>query len=317
MHTDLNPHVTRRSEKDMPMKKMPKSGHHRVDGAGLCPAESSRDVQGTRRGFLSHRFAALLIAAAVTAVPLAAQAQRKSPLADAPAIRKRYELRASRLELGAGLGTTINQDFFHSIFVNAKLGFHFTDWLALSVFGDFAVANVATTFQTDLVNSLSTTSGQAGHPASEPTKAEAKASMQTIKGIYGAQFEASFFTGKYSLFGKLFANYDFEILLGGALINVAPKDAGVTACGSSGGGFSCGVTGNKFGPTFGLGMHSYFNHWLALNIEFRDMLAKLNPSGRDSNGNLQANNDDLSWTHTFTLGANLVFFLPATPKISF
>ncbi len=207
MHTDLNPQATRRSENDMPMIKMPKSGH--------------------------QRFAALLIAAAVTAVPLAAQAQRKSPLADAPAIRKRYELRASRLEVGAGLGTTINQDFFHSIFVNAKLGFHFTDWLALSVFGDFAVANVETTFQSNLVNSLSTASNQPGHPPSEPTKAEAQASMQTIKGIYGAQFEASFFTGKYSLFGKLFANYDFEILAGAALINVAPKSAGVSPCGGN------------------------------------------------------------------------------------
>ena len=69
---------------------------------------------------------------AVTAVPLAAQAQRKSPLADAPAIRKRYELRASRLELGAGFGSTINQDFYHTLFLNLKLGFHINDWLAIS-----------------------------------------------------------------------------------------------------------------------------------------------------------------------------------------
>ena len=128
MHTDLNPHVTRRSEKDMPMIKMPRlrAGHAQ---------RGRRDVEGTLRGFLSARFAALLIAAAMTAVPLAAQAQRKSPLADAPAIRKRYELRASRLEVGAGLGTTINQDFYHSILVNGKIGFHITDWLAISVYG--------------------------------------------------------------------------------------------------------------------------------------------------------------------------------------
>jgi outer membrane beta-barrel protein len=295
MHTDLNPHVTRRSEKNMPMNKMPKSGH--------------------------QRFAALLIAAAVTVVPLAAQAQRKSPLADAPAIRKRYELRASRLEVGAGLGSTINQDFFHSIFVNAKLGYHITDWLALSVYGDFAVASLQTTFQSDLVNSLSTNGGQAGHPASEPTQSQAQASMEKIKGIYGAQLEGSFFTGKYSLFGKLFANYDFEILGGVALINVAPKDATIPACTSSAPGagsqaFYCGVTGNKIGGSFGVGMHSYFNHWMALNVELRDTLAKLNPSGRDTNSDLKATTDDLSWTHTFTVGANLVFYIPPTPNVS-
>ncbi len=62
MNADLNLNVTRRSEKDMPMTK-------------------------TTKG---HRWLSLLIALAVTTVPLAAQAQRKSPLADAPAIRKRY-----------------------------------------------------------------------------------------------------------------------------------------------------------------------------------------------------------------------------------
>jgi hypothetical protein len=42
-----------------------------------------------------HRFA-LLVALATVSLPLAAQAQRKSPLADAPAIRKRFELRSTR-----------------------------------------------------------------------------------------------------------------------------------------------------------------------------------------------------------------------------
>ena len=74
---------------------------------------------------------------------------------------------------------------------------------------------------------------------------------------------------------------------------------------------------NKIGANFGLGLHSYFNHWLALNVELRDILAKLNPSGRDTNGDLMATTADLGWTHTFTLAANLVFYLPATPGVSF
>ena len=54
-----------------------------------------------------HRFA-LLIALATVSLPLAAQAQRKSPLADAPAIRKRFELRSTRFEAGVGAGSTLN-----------------------------------------------------------------------------------------------------------------------------------------------------------------------------------------------------------------
>ena len=46
-----------------------------------------------------HRFA-LLVALATVGAPLAAHAQRKSPLADAPAISKRFELRQTRFEAG-------------------------------------------------------------------------------------------------------------------------------------------------------------------------------------------------------------------------
>ena len=56
----------------------------------------------------SKRTLAILFAVGTVALPLAAQAQRKSPLEDAPAVRKRYELRSFRLEAGAGYGTTIN-----------------------------------------------------------------------------------------------------------------------------------------------------------------------------------------------------------------
>lgn len=298
MNADLNLNVTRRSEKDMPM------------------------TTTTRKG--SHRRLAFFVALAVTAVPLAAQAQRKSPLADAPAIRKRYELRATRLEVGAGFGSTINQDFYHTMFFNLKAGFHLTDWLAISAFGSFAVANIATTYQSNITGTLT------DNPpiASEPTKNDAINSMQKISSMLGAQLELAPFSGKYSLFGKLFANYDFYIFAGPGFINVAPTNAGIQACQSTNpnattpstnnppNAYFCGVSGMKLGGNFGVGLHSYFNHWMALNVELRDILAQLNPSGRDTNVDLQANNSDLTWTHTVSVAANLVFYLPATPSIS-
>lgn len=291
LNADLNPIVTRRSTKDMPMKNLPK------------------------------RLAAMLIAGAVVAVPLAAQAQRKSPLADAPAIRKRFELRSTRFEIGAGVGSTINQDYYHTFLFNVRAGFHITDWLALSGYAGFAMANVATTFQSDLLNGLSDTPLQ-NHPPSEPIKSEAQQSFQKIKGIYALQLELVPFTGKYSLFGKLFAHYDFYVFGGPGLISVEPNDTGLMPCGpdgSSGQGraaFYCGVTGTKLGGNFGVGLHSYFTNWMALNVELRDILAKLNPSGRDTNVDLKANEGDLAWTHTISVAANLVFYLPATPSVS-
>src|SRR3954463_12561009 len=100
-----------------------------------------------------QRFA-LLVALATVSLPLAAQAQRKSPLADAPAIRKRFELRQTRFEIGAGAGSTINQDYYHTVLVNVRLSFHITDWLSLTVFGDFGVAQVGTGFENKVITSL-------------------------------------------------------------------------------------------------------------------------------------------------------------------
>src|SRR5262245_65978517 len=107
-----------------------------------------------------HRFA-LLVALATVAAPIAAQAQRKSPLADAPAIRKRFELRSARFELGAGAGTTLNQDFYHTVTFNFKGSLHIVDWLSIGAFSGTGVAQVATGFRDRRVRPLP--------PAARPT----------------------------------------------------------------------------------------------------------------------------------------------------
>ena len=273
-----------------------------------------------------HRFA-LLVALATVSLPLAAQAQRKSPLADAPAIRKRFELRQTRLELGAGAGTTINQDFYHTVMVNARLAFHITDWLSLAVFGDFGVAQVATGFENKVVTSLDPMNQS--NVQREPLRASGEAGLQQISNILGGQLEFTPFTGKFSLFGKLFAAYDFYAYVGGAGITV--KTAGSTL--SNGAAlrscddavpadmtdqsrYVCAVKGLKPGPTFGVGFHTFFGQGVGLAVDLRDVMAQLNPSGRDVNGDLQADKNDLSWTHTYVLTGNLVVYLPFQAKVS-
>ena len=58
--------------------------------------------------------------------------ERKSPLADAPAVRHRHELRSLRFEIGPGVTTTIGQDFYHAVMVGGKASFFLSDWLAIS-----------------------------------------------------------------------------------------------------------------------------------------------------------------------------------------
>ena len=255
----------------------------------------------------------LLIALSVTLVPLAAQAQRKSPLADAPAIRKRLELRDSRLEFGAGLGSTLNQDFYHTAFFNVKLGFHITDWLSISGFADFAVANISTGFRDRVIETLPPSPGTVSR---EPTSGQAQAAMSQINQMFGGQLEFTPFTGKYSLFGKLFAHYDFYGLLGGGGLNIAPTNAAAAPCSPNVMFGDCPVSGFKPGVVVGVGFHSFFNQWLALNVELRDILASINPAGRDVNGDGVANSADQTFGSTFSVLANLVVYLPTTADIS-
>ena len=264
-----------------------------------------------------RRFAPLIsagLALAVTMVSLTAHAQRKSPLEDAPAIRKRVELRETRFEAGVGFGSTVNQDFYHTMLLNLRLAFHFNDWLSLAAFGSLGVANLSTGFQDRIVETLPVANPSV---AREPTQAVAKDSMQKIDAVLGAQLEFAPFTGKYSLFGKAFAHYDFYLFGGGGLIDVKPTNASVPACQSTGTTETfCGVSGLKPAFNFGVGLHSFFSDWFALNLELRDLLARLDPSGRDVNGDGIADSHDLTWTSTYMVSINLMFFLPGTAAIS-
>ena len=88
----------------------------------------------TKKAHTMKRGIALLVGCLV-GIPAGAQAaqERRSPLADAPAIRKRFELRDKRFELGVGLTSTVGQDFYNALMLNLRLGFHITDWIGISV----------------------------------------------------------------------------------------------------------------------------------------------------------------------------------------
>jgi hypothetical protein len=267
-----------------------------------------------------HRFA-LLVALATVAAPLAAQAQRKSPLADAPAIRKRFELRSARFEVGAGAGTTLNQDFYHTVTFNFKGSLHIVDWLSIGGFFGIGVAQLNTGFEDRLVTSLSPDT--MSNVNREPLQQSAKDGLQKIPWMAAIQAEFTPFTGKYSLFGKLFASYDFYGFVGPGFINVKPSGT-VRSCDTDASQLAatdpsryvCGISGVKIGPTFGVGIHSFFGQSVALAVELRDIMAQLNPSGRDVNGDLMADKNDVSWTHTYMVMGNLVVYLPFQAKIS-
>jgi outer membrane beta-barrel protein len=256
---------------------------------------------------LSFAIAFALGAGVYSPAPVHAQ-ERKSPLADAPAVRRRVELREQRFEIGVGAGTTLGQDFYNAVMVNARLGLHLTDWLAIGAVGFF---NLTPKYQTAFADKLlgvlkDTTTDRT------PTKGEALAGMNHIGEVVAAQAEIIPFTGKFSLFNKLFMDYDFYVFGGVGAVDLKAD----TVCDTPRENVSCAVTGFKIGPNFGGGIHMFATNWFALNFEVRDILIRDNPAGRDENGDRVANGDDLSWTSNILLSLNLSFFLPAHPPVS-
>jgi len=253
-------------------------------------------------------FTAFAIALAVS-LPMAAQAQeRKSPLADAPAVRRRVELRDKRFEIGVGAGATMGQDFYHAVMINGRLGFHLTDWLALAGWGGF---NLTPNFKTSFHEKLDSALPTKAMMDRTPTIDEATAGMNHIGEVFALQAELVPFTGKFGLFSGLFMSYDFYAFGGPGFVDFKAD----TACADDM-QRTCAVTGFKVGANFGLGMHMFANDYFALNFELRDILVQNDPAGRDTNGDGFANSRDLSWDSNYMLSLNLMFFLPGRATIS-
>jgi outer membrane beta-barrel protein len=245
-------------------------------------------------------------------LPSAARAEeeRKSPLADAPAVRRRVELRAQRFEIGVGAGATMGQDFYHAVMVNGRLAFHLTDWLSLAGWGAF---NLTPTFKTSFHEKLMAVLPENGSTAERtPSQADAVAGMNRIGEAFALQAEIVPFTGKFGLFSRLFMNYDFYAFGGPGFIDFKSDDP----CDTPVVNRSCAVTGFKIGANFGLGMHLFANDFFALNFELRDILVQNNPAGRDTNGDQIADDRDLGWDSNYIMSLNLMFFLPGRAPIS-
>jgi|SRR5208283_2397106 len=306
----------------------------------------------TKKAHTMKRGIALLVGCLVgiPAVTQAAQ-ERKSPLADAPAIRKRFELRDKRFELGVGVTSTIGQDFYNALMLNVRAGFHFTDWLGVSVSAGVLnmTPNWRSSFNDQLNSALagscrvpgaptspgSACDGQNGRPSvasdKTPTPANAAAAENRIGQVILPQIDIVPFTGKFSLFSKLFMNYDVYVSGGPGFVNLvkkgtvdntycdAPQDPNnpnsPPTCRHD---YASPYTGMKLAGNVGFGMHAFANNYFAINVEVHNLIFKNNAAGRNvvSTPDQPVTNADLQWTYNWMAGLNFMFFLPAHVKVS-
>jgi outer membrane beta-barrel protein len=268
-----------------------------------------------------------LLLGVIVSLPAVAKAEkeRKSPLTDAPVIRRRLELRDKRFELGVGAAVTISQDFYNALLITPKLAFHFNDWMSLAVLAGY---NVTPGWKSSFTNDVSSVLGNEEKPRPyEPAKADAIATMNHIAWVAMAQLEFIPLSGKIAILSTLFSYFDFYILAGAGVVNLATKYAQPASCkrdDPSKPPVCKAVTGTKFAVNVGFGAHAFLTRWLALNFELRDLIYKNNASGRtitsspDPEDNRQVTdpNTDIEWTNNFVFNLNFQFFLPAKAKVS-
>jgi outer membrane beta-barrel protein len=279
-----------------------------------------------------RKLVTLLVGFTVIGISLSTEAaqERKSPLTNAPAIRKRLELRNNRVEFGVGAGVTIGQDFYNALLIMPRLSYHMTDWLALGVFGGLNVTKKwKSTFNSDLQEALDLGDKTLGVAKSSdpktPTAPIADATMNRINNLAGAQIEFLPLAGKLALFGNAFMYFDFYIFGGAAIVNLINSGNLPGACADSNLSasdalfYSCSANvekGMKIAANGGLGAHAFLNNYLAIAIEIRDLVYKNNSAGRDVNGDKKTNSSDLKLTNNFLCSINLQVFLPSKPRVS-
>ena len=262
-----------------------------------------------------------LLLGGIVCLPAMARAEkeRKSPLTDAPVIRKRLELRDKRFEFGIGAGVSIGQDFYNALMLMPKLSYHFTDWISLAGVGGFNVTpNWKSSFNNDVNGALPADPNQP--TIKSPYAPDAQATMNHIGYVLMGQVEFIPLSGKIALLSSLFSYFDFYVLAGGGIVNLAASKPMPDRC----------VNSTSTGPTplcqaftttevtgnFGVGAHAFLRHWLAINLEFRDLLYKNNASGRDVNGDSVTDSNDLEWSNNWIFSLNFQFFVPFKAKIS-
>jgi len=260
---------------------------------------------------------------------VAAHAERKNPLEGQPAVRKRVEFLKLRFELTPRVGLTYLQDFKHNFLVGLGLEYHVTSWLSFGATFDYAAVN----WDTDLTNEIESTLPDSLNPLTtvdpSPSKSIMKNALDTM--MFQASVYAAYtpWFGKLSLFGKVFAHFDFYVMAGAgfAMFKAGKMNIDSNCNGDVDPTGTCNYSlyidrrtengGFKIGPMVGFGVRFRLLRWLALHVAFQSIFIKRNSAGFDRTGDTIEGTDvvivdkkDDSWESLMSFTIGVSFFFP-------
>ncbi len=277
----------------------------------------------------SHVKALTFLAAASIALslpaPRSARAERKNPLADAPAVRHRLLLLPKRFELAPAFEATVNADYMHTVSGGLKLEYHFSDMWSFGVVGFYGKS-----IRTGLVKRILDTLPNdmtAGDPT--PTHDQYLDHLNQMP-MHGAAYATwTPWYGKLAAFGKAFVNFDFYFS-GGVSYASLTNDCDNTICTDQHPGVLDPAKGwvpdnnpnndpplndgTRLGLYLGGGIHVFINEFIALDLTVRDYMFSDNPSGLDFTADLAVTDADPRFmTHLFA-GIGISVMLPTAAK---
>lgn len=255
----------------------------------------------------------------------AQEVQVTGPLANQPAVRNMRLYRAGRFQLEPNFSFGLQSEFTRPLIAGLHLGYYFTDWLGIGVWGGYTVANLDTGLTSEIEEGGITTPRNA---LSLPSRSGFADQIATTSWMAALQLEFSPLRGKLAIFEKLFVDTDFYIFVGAAVLGIEERsDVTRNQCNN----LDCFVgtqtqRSNRVAvaATFGAGLSMYFNNFIGLNFNWRGLPYSSNSSGWDDSnsddgtdfGDGQINSDDRFFKlhHLFTVG--IVIYLPTDPQIT-
>lgn len=296
----------------------------------------------TKRFFGFQTFGLLGLVASLVAVDAALPASHASaqevqitgPLAGAPAVRRMRLYREGRFLVEPSFSFTIQDEFARSLIAGAHLGYYFTDWLGVGVWGGYTVASLDTGL-TDEIRQGGVTTDR--NRLSLPTREGFDDQIARMTYVAALQLEFIPLRGKLAMFQKLFVDTDFHVFLGVAMVGVDERaEVGLTNTGSNA-ATQCAVSDVSclessqsarssrlaIAPTFGAGLTMMFNDFVGLNFDWRGMPFSWNTSGTDESGDDdgdfpdgEIDADDRFFKFNQMVQIGVVVYLPTAPTVT-
>ncbi len=272
----------------------------------------------------------------LTAGASSALAQRKNPLEEQPAVRKRFLYRPNKFEIAPMLGLTFLQDFKHAFLIGVDMQYHipwcfgakyYKECLSVGVSFAYAPVDWDTELTSEIKDTLHDTFDNPDINPAPTRQALDDAFNHIVFMVNGPYIAYHPWLGKMSLLGYVFFDFDFYLSIGMGMVylkagNIAKyADALNLSVEEENGGL-------RFGPSFGFGARFYILNWLAVHVKFTDIYLSQtlgqgrNAAGFDRNGSVDPqtgrvtiDKEDATSEHVMYFTVGVSFFLPPGMRV--